>query len=142
METKGCQVHKLVADVCLIADGKVLLVRYRDTSGYDGQEGWFLPDDYLHHSEHPADAARRILEEQAGLQAPEVDLGPLESFEGHGYWHLIFHYQARLSNPPQATPGRNVLALEWFPLDALPSADDVAHGGWALETLQSILSKS
>lgn len=141
METKGCQVHKLVADVCLIADRKVLFVRYRDTSGYDGEQGWFLPDDYLHHSEHPEEAARRILKEQAGIVSPELHLGPIESFEGHGYWHLIFHYYARLSHLPQAAPGKNVLALEWFPLDGLPSADQIAHGGWALETLQSILSK-
>lgn len=37
-----CTVHKLVADIALVAEDGVLLVRYRDTSGYDGQAGWFL----------------------------------------------------------------------------------------------------
>lgn len=139
MEKKGCQVHKLVADVCLVAERKVLLVRYRDTSGYDGQQGWFLPDDYLRHAEPPEEAARRILRDQAGIEVPELRLGPIESFEGHGYWHLIFHYHAGLSSLPPATQGENVSALEWFPLDALPPSDDIAHGGWAIETIHSIL---
>ena len=39
MVSHGCQVHKLVADVCLIAQEKVLMVRYQDTSGYDGEPG-------------------------------------------------------------------------------------------------------
>jgi hypothetical protein len=39
MPEPGCRVHKLVADVCLTAEGRVLMVRYQDTSGYDGEEG-------------------------------------------------------------------------------------------------------
>jgi ADP-ribose pyrophosphatase YjhB (NUDIX family) len=142
METRGCQVHKLVADVCLVADQKILLARYKDTSGYDGEQGWFLPDDYLHHSEHPQEAAHRILKEQAGIEVPALDIGSIESFEGHGYWHLIFHYYAHLSRLPAASPGRNVLAAEWFPADGLPSPEEVAHGGWALETIQTVLSRN
>ena len=38
-----CQVHKLIADVCLLNDSKVLLVKYSDTNKYDHQSGWFLP---------------------------------------------------------------------------------------------------
>jgi hypothetical protein len=51
MERQSCRVHKLVADVCLIRDGEVMLVRYLNTSGYDGEPGWFLPDDLR--GEHP-----------------------------------------------------------------------------------------
>ncbi len=97
MVNPGCQVHKLVADVCLTSQGKVLLVRYQDTSGYDGEPGWFLPDDYLRYTEHPQDAAQRILSSQAGLEANDLRLNHIESFEGHGYWHLIFHYAAGLT---------------------------------------------
>jgi len=52
-----CTVHKLVADVAVLADRQVLLVRYQDTRNYDGQRGWFLPDDYLMFVEHPDEAA-------------------------------------------------------------------------------------
>jgi hypothetical protein len=64
-----CTVHKLIADVAVFAEGRVLLVKYRDTGRYDGQEGWFLPDDFLEHLEHPDDASRRILDEQIGVAA-------------------------------------------------------------------------
>src|SRR5205085_221376 len=57
---------KLVADVAVVAEGEVLLVRYANTAKYDGQTGWFLPDDFLAHLEHPDDAARRIVREQTG----------------------------------------------------------------------------
>ena len=59
MNDKDCKIHKLVADVLVLAEGKTLLVRYNDLRKYDGQKGWFLPDDYLAFSEHPSDAARR-----------------------------------------------------------------------------------
>ena len=140
METPGCRVHKLVADVCLISEHGVLLARYKDTSGYDGEQGWFLPDDFLRHSEHPEEAARRILKDQAGIGAVGLRLNHVESFEGHGYWHLIFHYAAELEGPGHALPGTNVKGLEWFPLDRLPPAEEVGHGGWALETLQAVRS--
>ena len=139
MEARPCRVHKLVADVAFITDGQVLLARYQDVTGYDGEEGWFLPDDYLRHSEHPEDAARRILQDQAGVVPSALRLSHIESFEGHGYWHLIFHYAATASASPESTPGQNVRALEWFPIDQLPPAEQVGHGGWALETLQQVL---
>jgi ADP-ribose pyrophosphatase YjhB (NUDIX family) len=136
-----CGVHKLVGDICLIAHDQVLFARYRDVSGYDGERGWFLPDDFLHHAEHPEEAVRRILLDQAGLSAPEIHLSHIESFEGHGFWHLIFHYAARLTTVPAVVPGENVSQLEWFPLEMLPPADHVGHGGWALETLETVLGQ-
>jgi ADP-ribose pyrophosphatase YjhB (NUDIX family) len=140
METSGCRVHKLVADVCLASNDGVLLVRYKNTSAYDGETGWFLPDDFLRHTEHPDEAARRILKDQAGIDGVRPELSHIESFEGHGYWHLVFHYSAQLTGSERGSPGGNVGALEWFPLDRLPPADEVGHGGWALETLQAVRS--
>lgn len=66
MAEKSCGLHKLVADVALLAEGHVLMVRYRDTSKYDNQSGWFLPDDFLAHLEHPDDAAKRIVRIRQG----------------------------------------------------------------------------
>ena len=139
MEGSPCRVHKLVADVCLIHDGSALFARYKNTAAYDGEEGWFLPDDFLRHTEHPEDAAKRILQGQAGVSATSLRLAHIESFEGHGFWHLIFHYAASATAPQSLTPGENVKQLEWFPLDQLPPAEQVAHHGWGLETLQKVL---
>jgi ADP-ribose pyrophosphatase YjhB (NUDIX family) len=128
---------KLVADVAAIAAGKVLLVRYRDTAKYDGQRGWFLPDDFLDHGEHPADAAARILREQSGLPPTGLRLSHIESF-ANGAWHLIFHFLTEVAAPMPVNPSGNVLAAEWFPLDSLPPASEMAHEGWAANVLSEI----
>ncbi len=136
-----CMVHKLIADVAVFADGRVLLVRYLDTSGYDGQSGWFLPDDYLTHLEHPTDAARRILKEQVGVKGPNALLTHIESF-GNGAWHLTFHHRVKLDEPPPLQPSANVRDAEWFPLDGLPAPEDVAHHGWAIDVLTEMLGSA
>src|SRR5206468_9303062 len=114
-------------------------VKYRDTSTYDHQKGWFLPDDYLGFEEHPDDAAGRILREQAGLAPGPLRLGFVESF-GNGVWHLVFHYVTEIPETPEITPGPNVAASRWFDLHELPSPSEVAHEGWGLDVLQRVLS--
>lgn len=135
-----CRVHKLVADVAVLAEGRVLMVRYRDVRWYDGQRGWFLPDDYLAYLEHPDEAAGRILKEQVGLDTTRLRLGSIESF-GNGAWHLVFHYVAELDGAPTVMSGDNVAAAEWFALDALPDRSQVAHEGWGLDVLEKILAE-
>jgi ADP-ribose pyrophosphatase YjhB (NUDIX family) len=125
---------KLVADVALYAADRVVLVRYEDKTKYDGEAGWFLPDDYLRHGEHPRDAASRIIEEQLGILAPSLKLAEIESFDGAS-WHLIFHFRGSLDEARKISPGPNIAAARWFELAGLPSADEVAHGGWALEVI-------
>jgi ADP-ribose pyrophosphatase YjhB (NUDIX family) len=134
-----CRVHKLVTDVALVAHGHVLLVKYRDVSRYDGQRGWFLPDDYLAHLEHPAAAAERIVREQVGADPPELRLADIESF-GNGTWHLVFHFRGEVDEARPVALTGNVAAAEWFALDALPDASEVAHHGWALEVLEKVAS--
>lgn len=128
---------KLVADVALYAGNHVVFVKYRDTSKYDGQRGWFLPDDYLSHAEHPRDAAARIVRDQLGLDPPPLELVDIESFDG-GSWHLIFHFRGHLPHVCDLTRGDNVAAAEWFSLHSLPATNEVAHGGWGLETLEKV----
>jgi ADP-ribose pyrophosphatase YjhB (NUDIX family) len=138
-----CGVHRLVADVAALSGGKVLLVKYKDPAKYDGQRGWFLPDDYLAFEEHPGAAAQRILREQAGITAKPETLSHIESFAGgpEGAWHLIFHYKVELSKAPAVAPGANVADARWFPVGKLPPKKDVAHGGWALDVLREVLAK-
>jgi len=126
--------HKLVADIDVIAEGQVVMVRYRNAERYDGQTGWFLPDDFLEREEHPDRAAMRIAKDQLSTAARNPRLGFVESF-GNGGWHLIFHYRVDLDRKPRIAAGKNVAAMEWFDLRKLPATDEIAHHGWARSTL-------
>ena len=107
---RACKVHKLVADVAIRSGDRFLLVKYKDVSRYDGQRGWFLPDDFLEYMEHPDEAAKRIAKQQAGLTLAALRLSHMESF-GNGAWHLVFHYRADLPALPAVELGPNVAAL-------------------------------
>ena len=130
---------KLVADVALVAGDHVLFVRYRDTAKYDGEAGWFLPDDFLVRPEHPDEAARRILREQAGLEDVELQLAEIEAFDGEA-WHLVFHYLAAIDEPVEVAAAGNVADAKWCPLGDLPDAAETAHHGWALDVLSRVLA--
>jgi ADP-ribose pyrophosphatase YjhB (NUDIX family) len=137
---EGCDVHSLICDVAVLAEGNVLLVRYADVEKYDGESGWFLPDDVLQPFEHPTRAATRIAREQLGLALGDVDLGLIESFQGNDdSWHLTFHHRARFASRPGIAPAADIGEAEWFPLDGLPPRAEVAHHGWALTVLRKMV---
>lgn len=137
MAAKSCGIHRLVADVAILAEGHVLMVRYRDTSRYDNQSGWFLPDDYLVHLEHPDEGAKRIAKDQTGIAPQNVRIDHIESF-GNGAWHLVFHYRADIESTRAVRPSGNIRDIEWFSLDKLPDESEVAHHGWGLDVLRTI----
>jgi ADP-ribose pyrophosphatase YjhB (NUDIX family) len=139
MSTRECAIHKLVADVCLVAEGHVLLVRYKETSKYDSQTGWFLPDDYLKYGEHPDDAAVRILQEQVGQIDAIPTLSHIESFDSKS-WHIIFHYQTNLERMSPVKAQGNVKDAKWFSLKDLPPQEDVSHHGWGLDVIERVLA--
>src|SRR3989475_11402243 len=116
-----CTVHKLVADVAVLADRQVLLVRYQDTRNYDGQRGWFLPDDYLMFVEHPDEAAARILREPVGMTTPRITLDHVQSFGGGPTaWPLIFHHKAALRHALPAAAAPTLPAPQSVPVPHLP----------------------
>ncbi|TMK86453.1 MAG: NUDIX domain-containing protein [Actinobacteria bacterium] len=138
-----CLAHSLITDVAMLSEGSVLLVRYKDVEQYDGETGWFLPDDEMRRLEHPGRAALRIAEEQLGVRLEAPRLGVIESFQGNnGTWHLSFHYVAEVPSLPEVSPSPIVEEARWFPLSNLPPRSDVAHHGWALTVLEKILSKN
>jgi len=135
-----CDQHSLIADVALLAEGKVLLVRYKDVTKYDHQKGWFLPDDTLLHLEHPDAGELRILKEQLAFDAAQPSLHYIESFKGKdGSWHLVFHYKLERPGSPKPSPPADVEKAEWFDLKNLPPPAEAAHHGWALSTLRRIV---
>jgi ADP-ribose pyrophosphatase YjhB (NUDIX family) len=138
-----CAIHRLIADICVVAEDHVLLVRYDDTAGHDGHSGWFLPDALLEHGEPPEQTAALLLHRQAGIEVTAPFLSHVESFiGGGGRWHLAFHYVAQLPARPRVTPGPGVREAAWFDLVKLPSKKETAHGGWALQTIREILLRA
>ncbi|TLZ69031.1 MAG: NUDIX domain-containing protein [Methanobacteriota archaeon] len=137
-----CRIHTLVADVAIIAQGQVLLVRYRDSAKYDHETGWFLPDDELQYLEHPERAGTRIVKEQLGLSDVKARLDHIESFKGNsGAWHMSFHSKAEMERKPRLRPSNDLAVAEWFDLGKLPPRDEVAHHGWALHTLETMAKR-
>jgi NUDIX domain len=128
-----------VADVAVLAEGQVLLVRYRDSAKYDNEAGWFLPDDELQYLEHPERGGTRILKDQLGLSGVKARLDHIESFKGNsGAWHMSFHSKADLERKPRLWPSDALASAEWFELGKLPPRNEVAHHGWALHTLETM----
>lgn len=126
----ACKEHSLICHVAVVHERSALLVRYRDPSGYDGQTGWFNPNDALRHAEDPRVAARRILKEQTGIEKVSLKLVEVESFIGNdGSWHLVFDY---LASPVSmtVTKGEGVMQASWFDIDKLPPANEFSHEGW------------
>lgn len=132
----------MIADVALFWADRVLLVKYRDLEKYDGESGWFLPDDELKHFEHPEQAAKRIIKEQLGISVQKVRLGFIESFKGNnGGWHMSFHYRADLDRIPEKPQSDGLASADWFPLRNPPDRSEVAHHGWALSTIRELTSR-
>ena len=137
----GIHQVKLICDICVLAEMKVLLVKYKDSNKYDHQKGWFLADDVINFNEHPDDAAARILKEQLDCESSELKLHHMESFIGNDKsWHLIFHYEVYLENMHLVKCCDEIESYEWFDYDELPDEKDVAHHGWAKFTVDEILN--
>jgi ADP-ribose pyrophosphatase YjhB (NUDIX family) len=141
LKTTNNEAIKLVADVALFFQNKVLLVKYSETNKYDHQSGWFLPDDLLKFNEHPDDGIQRIIREQIGVDIDSPKLDHIESFTGGDKsWHMIFHYAAELNSMPEIKTDSNISASSWFETGNLPDDKEIAHHGWARFTLETIFN--
>src|SRR5215467_6887971 len=128
-----CAKHTLVAHIAPLHHSSALLVKYK--VGPDGQQGWFLPNDDLHHLEHPDHAAKRILLEQVGIENATLKLAEIESFVGNNQtWHLIFDYLA-FPRTMKVSTGPTVAEAKWYEIEQLPSSEEFAHHGWGRAVL-------
>jgi ADP-ribose pyrophosphatase YjhB (NUDIX family) len=130
-----CSKHTLVSHIAVLHHSSALLVKYR--TDHDQQQGWFLPNDSLRHSEHPDQAAKRILKDQLEIEDATLKLVEIESFVGNNEtWHLIFDYLA-FPRTMKVSTGPTVAEARWFEIDKLPTQEEFAHHGWG----KSVLSK-
>ncbi len=130
------QVH-LISTAAVIADGQVILVKYKDMP--DQQGGWFIPNDMLKELEHPADAVKRIVREQVGFEIESPVLKDIESFRGRDKtWHLSFHHLCKLPRKFDLKSSSDLAAAQWFALDKLPLRSEFAHHGWSLDAISKV----
>jgi 8-oxo-dGTP pyrophosphatase MutT (NUDIX family) len=101
---------------CLLTDGdRVLLVRHTY-----GDRRWDLPGGTVRRGENPAEAARREMAEELGVELDElIWLGALDAKVDHRNDRLNC-FQAELRDPPLTLELAELSAAEWFPREELP----------------------
>ncbi|MCX7877568.1 MAG: NUDIX hydrolase [Ignavibacteria bacterium] len=117
-----------------MTSGKVVLVRYKKV-----ETGWSLPFSDVNFSEHPEDAALRVLKIQLGYITGNLKLSHIESFTDiDGIWNLIFHFFQVSDSQPQLLPSEDIDTYHWFPINELPPQDEIAFQGRAKFTINKI----
>lgn len=112
-----------VGAVCVVTDGHghLLLVRH------SYRTGWGLPGGLLRNGERPADAGRRELVEELGLEVRlRSEAVPLV-LPGYRRVDLVYHAEpdSGAASPTPRSP--EILEVDWFALAALPALDTSAQ---------------
>ena len=110
-----------VGALCVVerADGALLLLR----QSYRRREAWGFPGGLLKRGEQPADAVRREVREELGVEV-EIDDAPMVVVEA-GHRRVDVVYRGRLPGedpdaPPPGPASPEVVEVRWFPRNALP----------------------
>lgn len=130
--------NPIPAVAALVRDERgCLLLARRAEEPYAGL--WDTPGGFLEEGEHPVDALRRELEEEAGLTIAVGDfIGVYPDAYGDGpdaveIVNLVWEATILSGDP---APADDVSELGWFPLDALPLEDELAFG-WIAPMLRA-----
>ena len=95
--------------------GRVLLLKHV----FRGGSGWGIPGGFLEAGEQPADAARRELREETGLEVEDLRLVHVRTLRWPRQVEALF--RARASDPARARAASGEISrAEWFAPDRLP----------------------
>ena len=112
-------------------DGRLLLAR----RAVDPSAGkWDLPGGFLEEGEHPLDALRRELREEAGVEIEPLGLAAIEmdvyGDDDGSPWTLNLYWEARIASG-EPEPDDDVAEFRWFSPAELPAADELAFANVA-----------
>ncbi|MFL6256854.1 MAG: NUDIX domain-containing protein [Pyrinomonadaceae bacterium] len=96
--------------------GRVLLLRHMLRRG----SGWGVPGGFLVAGEQPAEAIRRELREETGLELDTVELAFVRVLEHVQQVEIIFRCRMRAAALEGLAKGFEIDRAEWFARDALP----------------------
>jgi len=110
----------LAVGAIVVRDGHLLMVR----RAQEPARGlWSVPGGKVERSEYLADALRREVREETGL---EIDVGELAGFFeviGDDDHYVIMDFLATYSGENEPRPGDDVDRVRWVPLDDITSLD-------------------
>ncbi len=132
---------RLAAYVVALGDAGIVLSRIAD--GYPGAGSWTLPGGGVEWGEHPEDALRREVYEEAGFRLADPRFVGIDSrvYPRHGS-HAAMHairliYTADVEGTPEVTEvAGSVDASRWVALDGLAEIPTVDLVGVALDLLR------
>jgi 8-oxo-dGTP diphosphatase len=101
--------------VVLDEQDRLLLLQHVFRKG----SGWGLPGGFIERGEQPAEALRRELREEAGLEVEDARLVSARTLKTAQQIELLFLVRASNAADARATSGE-VRRAEWFARDALP----------------------
>jgi 8-oxo-dGTP pyrophosphatase MutT (NUDIX family) len=102
--------------IVLDDDGQVLLIRH----SYMRSHQWMLPGGGIGRGEDPVEAAIREVREEVGLVVKQIDLHGVFLDTSTGARNHIHIFIARGVAGMPRVDGVEIIAAQWFALDALP----------------------
>jgi len=102
------------AAIVVDESNRVLLLKHVFRPG----SGWGLPGGFLNQGEQPAEAVKRELLEEVGLELAGLELFTVRVFKRPKQLEIVFRCRARGAARPQSF---EVSRLGWFDFNDLPS---------------------
>jgi hypothetical protein len=54
----------------------------------------------------------------------------------------VFHYRSEIDEVAPLNADENVADAQWFALDTLPEESEVAHDGWGVDVIITVLASA